>query len=170
MAESFFIRQTVNIGNTNAFAERSIDLGSYVDALNQSVLTVHRVDVAFTDNTGRALQMSAADTAAVAQFQLTTQSQSDIVLPSDRSIVASGKMEAYTPSVGNSPLAASSSNSFDIAPQLYTNGYLVATEQLWLGGAANTGFAGNVYVSVILECTVSKLSSAKAMALALSQQ
>jgi hypothetical protein len=41
---------------------------------------------------------------------------------------------------------------------------------LWLGGAASTGFAGNVYVSVILECTVAKMSSAKAMALALSQQ
>ena len=121
-----------------------MDLGAYVDALSQSVLKVHRADVAFTDNTGRSLSMAAADTAAVAQFQLTTQTQSDIVLPSDRSVIASGKIEAYTPSIATSPLAASSSNSFDIAPQLYTNGYLVATESIYLGGVANTGFAGNV--------------------------
>jgi len=170
MAESFFIRATVNIGNTNSFAERALDLGSYVDALSQSVLKVHRADVAFTDNAGRSLSMSAADTAAVAQFQLTTQSQSDIVLPSDRSVIASGKIEAYTPSITTSPLAASSSNSFDIAPQLYTNGYLVATESIYLGGTANTTFAGNVYLSIVLECTVEKMSQSKAMALALSQQ
>ena len=170
MAESFFIRATVNIGNTNSFAERSIDLGSYVDALSQSVLKLHRADVAFTDNVGRSLSMAAADTAAVAQFQLTTQSQSDIVLPSDRSVIASGKIEAYTPSISTSPLAASSSNSFDIAPQLYTNGYLVATESLYLGGVANTGFSGDVYCSIVIECTVEKMSQAKAMALALSQQ
>jgi hypothetical protein len=170
MAESFFIRQTLNIGNTNTFTERSVDLGSYVDALNQSILKVHRVDVAFTDNDGRSLSMAAADTAAVAQFQLTTQTQGDIVLPSDRSIVAAGKIEAYTPSIATSPLAASSTNSFDIAPQQYTNGYLVATESLYLGGVANTGFAGNVYVSIVIEATVEKMSQSKAMALALSQQ
>jgi hypothetical protein len=75
MAESFFIRATLDIGNTNTFAQRAVELGSYVDALNQSILKVHRVDVAFTDNVGRSLSMAAADTAAVAQFQLTTQSQ-----------------------------------------------------------------------------------------------
>ena len=104
MAESFFIRQTLNIGNTNTFTERAVDLGSYVDALNQSILKVHRVDVAFTDSTGRSLSMAAADTAAVAQFQLTTQTQSDIVLPSDRSMVAAGKIEAYTPSIATSTI------------------------------------------------------------------
>jgi hypothetical protein len=170
MAESFFIRASLNIGNTNTFTQRAVDLGSYVDALNQSILKVHRVDVAFTDSTGRSLSMAAADTAAVAQFQLTTQTQGDIVLPSDRSMVAAGKIEAYTPSISTSPLAASSTNSFDIAPQLYTNGYLVATESLYLGGVANTGFAGNVYCSIVIECTVEKMSQSKAMALALSQQ
>ena len=64
MAESFFIRATLDIGNVNVFAQRAVDLGSYVDALNQSILKVHRVDVAFTDNTGRSLSMAAADTAA----------------------------------------------------------------------------------------------------------
>jgi hypothetical protein len=47
---------------------------------------------------------------------------------------------------------------------------LVATESLYLGGVANTGFAGNVYVSIVIEATVEKMSSAKAMSLALSQQ
>lgn len=170
MADSFFIRKTVNIQNTNAFFEDSIDLGAYVDALSSSVLTIHRVDVAFTDNTGRSLSMAAADTASVAQFQLTTQSQADNVLLSDKSVIASGKIEAYTPSIATSPLAAVSSTSFDLAPQEFTNGYVVATENIYLGGSASTNFAGNVYCSVLLECTVTKMTQSKAMSLALSQQ
>ena len=170
MADSFFIRKTVNILNTNAFQQAAIDLGAYVDALSSSVLTIHRVDVAFTDNTGRSLSMAAADTAAVAQFQLTTQSQSDNVLLSDKSVIASGKIEAYTPSIATSPLAAVSSTSFDLAPQEFTNGYVVATENIYLGGSASTNFAGNVYCSVLLECTVTKMTQSKAMSLALSQQ
>jgi hypothetical protein len=170
MAESFFIRKTVNIDNDNAFHEGVIDLGAYVDALSSSVLTIHRVDVAFTDSTGRSLSMVAADTAAVAQFQLTTQTHNDIVRLDDRSVIASGKIEAYTPSIASSPLAATSTTAFDIAPQLFTNGYTVATENIYLGGSANTNFAGNVYCSIMIECTVTKMTQAKAMSLALSQQ
>jgi hypothetical protein len=170
MADSFFIRKTVNIDNDNLFHEDPIDLGAYVDALSSSVLTIHRVDVAFTDATGRSLSMAAADTASVAQFQLTTQSHADNVLLSDRSVIASGKIEAYTPSIATSPLAATSSTSFDMAPQQFTNGYVVATENIYLGGSANTNFAGNVYCSVLIECTVTKMTQSKAMSLALSQQ
>ena len=170
MADSFFIRKTVNIDNTNDFFQEAIDLGAYVDALSSSVLTIHRVDVAFTDSDGRSLSMAQADTASVAQFQLTTQSQADSVLLSDKSVIASGKIEAYTPSIAHSPLAATSTTSFDLAPQEFTNGYVVATENIYLGGSASTNFAGNVYCSVLLECTVTKMTQSKAMSLALSQQ
>ena len=170
MAESFFIRHTTNIDNDNAYHETAIDLGSYVDALSQTILKIHRVDVAFTDSTGRSLSMAVANTAAVAQFQLATQSQTDIVLPSNRQLIASGKIESYTPNIATSPLAVSSSESYNLAPQQFTNGYLVGTETIYLGGSANTGFAGNVYCSIVMECTVEKMSQAKAMSLALSQQ
>jgi hypothetical protein len=55
-------------------------------------------------------------------------------------------------------------------PQHWTNGYLVGVEQIYLLGAASTGFGDDVFVSVVLECTVETMTSNAAMALALSQQ
>jgi len=170
MAESFFIRKTVNINHDNSYNEAAIDLGAYVDALSSTVLTIHRVDVAFTDSSGRALSMVAADTASVAQFQLLTQTQQDIVRLDNKALICSGKIESYTPSVASSPLAAISTTAYDIAPQTFTNGYVVATESIYLGGSASTNFAGNVYVSVMIEASVTKMTQNKAMSLALSQQ
>jgi hypothetical protein len=162
-SDSFFIRKTVNIDNDNGFEQGTIDLGAYVDALGKSVLRIHNVAVTFSDSTGRSLNVT---TAAAAQFQLTTQTQSDIVLPSDKAVIASGRLTAD----GAGALANYVSHDFDVLPQHWTNGYLVGVEQIYLGGAASTGFAGNVYVSVVMECTVETMTSNAAMALALSQQ
>lgn len=166
--DSFFIRKTVNIGRTNDYAEDSIDLGAYVDALGKSVLRIHNCQVTYSDNTGRSSTITNG-TAAVAQFQLVTQSQTDIVLPSDKAVISSGRIHMYQN--GPSPdLAWVVSDKNDINLQEWTNGYLVGVEQIYLGGSATTDFEGNVYVTVVLECTVENLSSAAAMALALSQQ
>ena len=88
-SDSFFIRKTQNIDNTNTFQQGSIDLGAYVDALGKSVLRIHNIAVSFTDSGGRAIDTAGE---AAAQFQLTTQSQSDIVLASDKSVIASGML------------------------------------------------------------------------------
>lgn len=165
--DSFFIRATKDLGNTNTYHEKSIDLGAFVDALGKSVLRIHNIEVAFTDNTGRRNVGSAA--AGSAQFQLCTQSQTDIVLPSDKSVIASGGITVqYGVAAGNLPISVQ--NDLDVGPQHWTNGYLVGVETLYLGGAASTAFDGDVYCSVILECTVETLSEKAAMALALSQQ
>lgn len=167
-SDSFFIRKTVNIGRTNAYAEDAIDLGAYVDALGKSVLRIHNCQVTYSDNTGRSSSIAPND-GAVAQFQLVTQSQSDIVLPSDKSLISSGRIHMYQS--GPAPdLAWNVSEGNDINLQEWTNGYLVGVENIYLGGSANTAFEGNVYVTVVLECTVETLSSSAAMALALSQQ
>ena len=162
-SDSFFIRKTQNIDNDNSFNQGSIDLGAYVDALGKSVMRIHNIAVAFTDANGKAIDTAAE---AVAQFQLTTQSQSDIVLASDKSLIASGMVVAD----GAGGVPTYISHDADILPQQWTNGYLVGVEQIYLGGAASTGFAEDVYVSLVLECTVETMTSNAAMALALSQQ
>ena len=60
----------------------------------------------------------------------------------------------------------------DNLPQLWTNGYLIAVDRLYLGGEASTGWvaAENMTISIVMECTVETMSTAAAMALALSQQ
>ena len=172
--DSFFIRATKDLGNTNTFHEKSIDIGAFVDAMSETVLRIHNISVSFTDNTGRSTLIAAAGDSAATQWQLTTQSQTDIVLAEDKSVVASGRVIANAIGVtgpGVAPfLPGAVSQDFDVSPQHWTNGYLIGTEQLYLGGAASTGWIGDQYLTVVLECTVEKLTKGAAMALALSQQ
>jgi len=165
-SDSFFIRADVTETATDTYTQIGIDLGAYVDALGKSVLRIHNIAVSFTDPNGRSPDGSAA-AAAAAQFQLVTQSQGNIVLPSNRSIVSSGMVNAYFPYAG---VASSTSESFDNVPQLWTNGYLIAVDQLFLGMSASSGFTDNVTCSIVMECTVETMTQAAAMALALSQQ
>jgi len=162
-SDSFFIRATLDCGNSNVFQQESIDLGAYVDALGKSVLRIHNIAVTFSDNTGRS---NLVNNEAAAQFQLTTQSQANIVLPSNRAVISSGKLAVD----GAGEVATYVSTDYDNLPQLWTNGYLVAVDTIFLGGAASTGFAGDTYCSITMECTVETMTQAAAMALSLSQQ
>jgi hypothetical protein len=161
--DSFFIRSTKDLGNTNTYHEKTIDIGAFVDALGRSVLRIHNVSVTWSDHTGRSNLVNGV---AAAQFQLLTQSQTDIILPSEKSVICSGKVN----SDGAGGLPSFVSHDLDVAPQHWTNGYLVGVEQLYLGGTASLGFPGDVYCTVVLECTVETLTEKAAMALALSQQ
>jgi len=169
-SDSFFIRHTTNIGNTATFAQDSIDLGAYVDALGKSVLRIHNIAVTMSDSTGTTSEVTATGNApfngAAAQFQLTTQSQTDTVLPSNKSVISSGRIVA----IGDGNVPSGVWESFDNLPQLWTNGYLVAVDTIYLGGEASANFDGAVYCSITMECTVETMSQASAMALALSQQ
>ena len=170
--DSFFIRATKDLGNTNTYHEESISIGAFVDAMNETVLRIHSISVVYSDNTGRSTTLNAVDEAAATQWQLLTQSQTDIVLAEDKAVIASGRVVASsTGSIGGPPFIPSITNEdFDLNPSYWKNGYLVGVEQLYLGGAASTGWAGDQYLTVILECTVEKLTKGAAMALALSQQ
>lgn len=169
-SDSFFIRHTLNCDNDNNFHQDPIDLGAYVDALGKSVLRIHNIAVAFTDVDGRALDIVTGGTiSAAAQFQLTTQTAGDIVVASSKSVVASGMVNAYREKTG-SGVASIVSDQFDNLPQLWTNGYLIAVDTMYLGGAATTTWNEDVYCSITCECTVETMNQASAMALALSQQ
>jgi len=166
--DSFFIRHAVNIDNNNSYQQSTIDLGAYVDALGKSVLRIHNIAVSYSDAAGRTPDMTSGGIGS-ADFQLCTQTQTDMVVPGDnKSVVASGRLTADRRSGAGVP--SSTSNDLDVAPQHWTQGYLIAVEQLYLGGAATSGFAEDVVVSVVMECTSESLSKEAALALALSQQ
>ncbi|HIB63548.1 MAG TPA: hypothetical protein EYO33_00100 [Phycisphaerales bacterium] len=173
-SDSFFIRAQVNCGDSASFAQEEIDLGAYVDALGKSVLRIHNIAVSFTDVGGTSATLDAGTAggtamAAAAQFQLTTQSQTDTVTALNKSVVASGMINCIN--LDNAAQVANvTSESFDNAPQRWTNGYLIAVESMYLGGEASVGFNEDVYCTVVMECTVESMSQAAAMALALSQQ
>lgn len=169
-SDSFFIRHSIEPDNTGNFVEDSIDLGAYVDALGKSVLRIHNIAVTMSDSSGNAAQVTAASDSAAIQFQLTTQSQSDTVTAANRAVVATGIVYAQN-SFGTDefPLL---SHDMDNLPQLWTNGFLIAVDTLYLGGEASTGWvaADDMTISIVMECTVETMSTAAAMALALSQQ
>jgi len=169
--ESFFIRASLNLGNSSTFVEDSIDLGAYVDAMNEVVLKIHNISVQYCDQGGTTVHID-DDTTAAAQFQLTTQSQTSAVRMNDKSVIASGFLlgngDGFLPAGNHIPGWLNA--EFDISPQQWTNGYLVGTEAIYLGGQASPDWTEAVYCQIVLECSVTKMTKGVAMALALSQQ
>lgn len=161
-SDSFFIRAKVSTNGLN-YAQNSIDLGAYVDALGKSVLRIHGVSVQY----GSPTQLPAAgnNDNAMTAYQLTTQSQSTMVDATDRSLISSGKLMVGTGAQNNTSVT----DRVDISPEMFRNGYLVAVEQIYIGTDSATAAVCD-QVSVVLECTVETLSQSAAMALALSQQ
>lgn len=160
--DTFFIRATAAFSNID-FVQQPIDLGSYVDALGKSVLRIHGVSVKY----GSPLQTPGGTTAAASiGYQLTTQSQSALVNLHDKSLIASGQLNYATDAAGNQLFL---SDTQDLSPANFKDGYLVGVEQIYLGIDQDI-ISQFTRVSVVLECTVETLSQSAAMALALSQQ
>ena len=159
--DSFFIRAKVD-SNGTTFAQNAIDLGAYVDALGKSVLRIHNISVQY----GTPLEnyAGAVDTSGSVYFQLTTQSQAAAVGIENRSVIASGSLAIGT----GTAIVEMMDSSLDVGPQHWTDGYLVAVEQCYLGVDQTFDFVNAV--SIVLECTVETMTQAAAMALALSQQ
>ena len=93
-----------------------------------------------------------------------------VIAGDNKSVVASGRIVAYNEDA-SSGVPTAVSQDLDVAPQHWTNGYLIGVEQMYLGGRRTTaGWSENVVVSLVMECTSETLSKEAAMALALSQQ
>jgi len=159
--DSFFIRAQVPT-NALTYAQSAVDLGSYVDALGKSVLRIHNIAVEY----GGPLSAyaGAVNSSTQTSFQLTTQSQTQLVDMTDRSLISSGSLAIAT----GATEVVMMSEALNVAPQHWRNGYLVAVEQIYLG--VDQSFDHCDKVSIVLECTVETLSQSAAMALALSQQ
>ena len=92
------------------------------------------------------------------------------MLASNKSVIATGIV--YTINSFGTDEFPQVYQDMDILPQNWTNGYLDAVEEIYLGGEASAGWvaAEDVTLSIVMECTVETLSEKAAMALALSQQ
>lgn len=169
--DSFFIRQRVTTNGTT-FAQETIDLGAFVDALGRSILKIHSVSVQWSDENGviDSLGVTAAPGQALLGWQLTTQSQSAMVFADDRSLISSGKLVLHNSS-STGGITTNQSNVIDLNPEVWKNGYAVAVEAMYLGADASVQpSTGDAVCCVVLECTVETMTKEAAMALALSQQ
>ena len=162
-SDSFFIRGLVKDDGIN-FAQASIDLGAYVDALGKSVLRIHNVSHRWT-TLGNNTPYPGPGNLGSSQWQLTTQTQSQIVDFSDKSLIASGHIDVQVNAAAEVVMI---NDAVDVSPQRFTKGYLVGVEQIYIGFDQDALVCTGA--EVILECTVETLSQSAAMALALSQQ
>ena len=164
-SDSFFIRASVT-GNGTTYSETSVDLGAFVDALGKSILRVHNIQARIVD--GDNLSTPSKDnTNYFAGFQLCTQSQVGLVGFTERALIAAGTL---TVGEANGSITAMTETN-DLMPQDFTNGYLIAVDSIFLGVDQNIASdLGEIKAELIMECTVETLSQSAAMALALSQQ
>jgi len=168
-SDSFFIRAELALDNAGTFLTTSIDLGSFVDALGKTVLRVHNAAVQYTYGTNQPPFIANPNDEAITSWQLTTQNQGGMVNASNRTVISTGALVASNSSpVGNTVTFIS--QDIDIAPQHWTNGFLLAVESIQLAGQNSPSFTDACDISLVLECTVETMTSAAAMALALSQQ
>jgi hypothetical protein len=169
-SDTFFIRSKVTTSDTT-FQSTTIDLGAFVDALGQSVLRIHSIAVQFLANGTDfpwGAQAAVANAAEALGWNLTTQLQTELVDFTDKSLIASGYL---TVAADNStPTVTLIDETEDVNPSRWKNGYLVATESIFLGVDSLSAINPECDVCIMMECTVEKLSKEAALALALSQQ
>jgi len=167
--DTFFIRALVNAEDDEAFRQTEIDLGSYTNlgSSKPEVLRIHKIHFMMTDSAGQVPSM-AGDKGGSAVWQLTTQSQTGLVLATDDSYVAGGRAGLRNPDSETIP--PTQAFEMSLLPQDMVEGYLVAVPNLFLGGIASNNFSEDVYYSVILECSTEAMTKGAAVSLAVSQQ
>lgn len=176
--DSFFIRAEQTTTADGAWENNPIDLGAFVDALGQTVLRIHNIQVRYqtaATNGPPVPDNIAGGGSAYLQYALTTEALAtgDVLTLNDKSVIASGSYEVA--SNGAAGAAATDyytiNNEHDLTPQEWTNGYLIGVETIYLNSYQDAQMgAGENTVSIVLECTSEKLTKSAAMALALSQQ
>lgn len=167
-SDAFFIRAKISGLTGGGFTQTPLDLGAYVDALGMSVLRVHRLSTQYVFDGFSSPTVTVANGEARANWQLTTQSQTALVDATNKSVISTGNLQSVNATAVANHYSFSTQD-VDINPEDWTQGYLVGVEQIYLGGQA-TNFEQLLDIIVVLECTVEKMSSSAAMALALSQQ
>jgi len=162
-SDSFFIRASVTTSGTT-YVQSEIDLGSYVNlgVSKSTIMRIHNVAVSYFDaNLPAGPILKDAD--AKISWQLTTQSQSELIFPTDKSMASSGSLVIKT---GVTP-----SQDYDIAPQDWTNGYLIGVDSLFMGADLSAVLdSGDVTIALVMEVTLENATQANSVALALSQQ
>ena len=167
--DSFFIRANLLHTTAATFQDAEIDLGSYIDARSGSIIRIHNVEAALQDNTNYEKGPVAATAAADlnVRWQLTTLQEDDLVLLGEaKSVIASGSYFTAKDS-GNAVIFRD--NAIDVGPQRWENGYLVASPTLYIGADMDDTTSNGYNVSLVLECTVEKVTASSAMALSMSQ-
>lgn len=170
-SDSFFIRAEVTVSGVT-YAQTEIDLGSFVNlgVSKSTLLRVLNVQPQYMDGNDRSsmIYYDGGIPGGKLGWQLTTQSQTSLIKAANKSFISGGALcQASTTGV----LVQTSDQTVDANPQEWQNGYLIATDAIFLGADSSaTWDSGDVDISVVLECVLETATQASSTALALSQQ
>jgi len=170
-SDSFFIRASVTVSGVT-YAETEIDLGSFVNlgVSKSTLLRIHNVQAQYMDRSDHSsmIYYDGGIPGGILQWQLTTQSQSVLVLAKDKSYICGGQYRQAS-TVDN--LVQTADETANANPSEWKNGYLIGVDSIFLSGDSSaTWDTADVDISVILECTLETATQASSTALALSQQ
>lgn len=168
-SDAFFIRAKVTqAAASNDFVQNPIDLGSYVNlgVSKSTLLRVHNIAVQINDENNKMSGPYKTGNVLNIGYQLTTQSQTELVDLTDKSCVASGRYSVMV-GAGDEFFEA---DTKDLMPQQWTKGYLIGTDTLFLAmDADQNSDAGAYELCIALECTLESATQSNSVALALSQ-
>ncbi len=170
-SDSFFIRAKVTVSGVT-YAQKAVDLGSFVNlgVSKSTLLRIHNVEAQYTDNSDKSAMIyyDGGIPGGILRWQLTTQSQTELIDAEDKSFVTGG---AYSQASTTGNLVQNADQTADANPQDWRNGYLVAVDSMFLGADSSaTWDSGDADICVVLECTLETATQASSTALALSQQ
>jgi len=169
-SDSFFIRAQVNYDNAGTYAQAEIDLGSFVNlgVSKSTLLRIHKLSPQYFDVQGTFIPRATGNSKyANVAWQLTTQSQTEIVTADDKSVVSAGGLLSCTDGSG---IIQCQDAVTSPSPEDWRNGYLVGVDTLYLAMDGNTDWVSGFSMNIVLECTLETATQASATALALSQQ
>jgi hypothetical protein len=172
-SDSFFIRAKV-LQTGASYTQDEIDLGSFVNlgVSKSTLLRVHNIAVQIADENEEMKGPIAAGSVLNIGWNLTTQTQTDLVHAFDKSVVAAGRYElAANATISSANSGYFSTDTRDVMPQQWRDGYLVAVDSMFLATEADqVSDNGSYYVTIVMECTLENATQASSTALALSQQ
>jgi len=166
----FFLRKQVDGGTAaTGYQQSEIDISSFVNVLQGEVLRVKQAWVEWNSDAGGPIQAAdlGSNTGASCDLQITSESQTDRVPLTNNSVIAKNTVYANCNASTDIDFYA---QGFGMNPIDYDDGYLVATDSIFLGiNESGNPFANTIRASMMLECEIAKLSLSDAQAVLVSQ-
>lgn len=167
---TFFLSKQVDGGTTaTGFQQSEIDISSFVNVLQGEVVRVKQVWFQWSDDSGGPIASASigANNGASADAQVTVESQTGRANFTNNAVMAKNSVYTHCAGAGQMDFYAT---EMGMNPTDYEDGYLVATDSIYLGMPESLDpFTNDIRCSVKLECEIVKLSLSDAQAVLVSQ-
>lgn len=179
--DTFMLRGQVIPGDSQTRIEAELDLGSYVNLgrAKGTALRIHSIQQQVCDSLGTVPLIDASASSGEWKGVFANTAITTAQVPASFDAAEMPQLDqdyvVFTSAISgangnNDADQGILSHDMDMAPQHLKNGYLIATDTLYLYAIADDAWAEDVYVNFCLECSLEPITQATAVSLSLSQQ